>query len=482
MRDRAERHAVDQDRARRRLVHAEQQLHQRRLARAVLPDDRHRRPGGQREGERGKHRPFGARVAERQVAESIPDRSRAGAVAVPARRDGGRVVVLEPEQAVGGRQGGDHPGRPGGGRGQLGAGAADQRDRHQHGAERDGAVATRGPRRTRSRPSGPPRTAASRPTGRRVPCAPRGRHAGRATRSAAACTRLGAGPGRRSGARPRRTRSRTGRRSVRPGGGPRPSRPRDRFVIRFAIRSATSGGTAATGSSSSHGDTEPSSTSRAMMRAADETLRQDLPGRGGELAAAGVEPLDLGEVVGPLQVLQRRHAADQLDHPPGPVDGDPVGQRHRLGRADGGQHPGQAEQDGRPPRRPRSPAPRRRTARRRRAAGSRAGSRWPATEPSTSRVVTRAIQPGAARKPSKNRIAASRARRRGDGRRPSATRRPGAVPSARRGAVSRRGAVCSLGHCANLAAWIRYISAYVPPAATSSSWLPRSVITPPSST
>ena len=45
-------------------------------------------------------------------------------------------------------------------------------------------------------------------------------------------------------------------------------------------------------------------------------------------------------------MLKRRHAADQLDHPPGAVHGDPVGQRHRLGRADAGQHPGQAEQDG----------------------------------------------------------------------------------------------------------------------------------------
>ena len=46
----------------------------------------------------------------------------------------------------------------------------------------------------------------------------------------------------------------------------------DRLVIFFATRSAISGGTAVTGSSSSHGDTEPSSTSSAMIRAADETL------------------------------------------------------------------------------------------------------------------------------------------------------------------------------------------------------------------
>ena len=46
----------------------------------------------------------------------------------------------------------------------------------------------------------------------------------------------------------------------------------DFFVIFFATRSATSGGTAVTGSSSSHGETEPSRTSRTMMRATIETL------------------------------------------------------------------------------------------------------------------------------------------------------------------------------------------------------------------
>ena len=44
-----------------------------------------------------------------------------------------------------------------------------------------------------------------------------------------------------------------------------------------------------------------------------------------------------------LQVLEARHAADQLDELGRPVDGDPVAQGHRLGRADRGQHPGQAE-------------------------------------------------------------------------------------------------------------------------------------------
>jgi hypothetical protein len=44
------------------------------------------------------------------------------------------------------------------------------------------------------------------------------------------------------------------------------------LVIFFATRSASSGGPAAIGSSSSQGETEPSRTSSAMMRAPDATL------------------------------------------------------------------------------------------------------------------------------------------------------------------------------------------------------------------
>ena len=47
----------------------------------------------------------------------------------------GGGVILEPEQPVGGGQRADHRPRTGRGRGQLGARAPDQRDRHEHGAE-----------------------------------------------------------------------------------------------------------------------------------------------------------------------------------------------------------------------------------------------------------------------------------------------------------------------------------------------------------
>jgi hypothetical protein len=43
-------------------------------------------------------------------------------------------------------------------------------------------------------------------------------------------------------------------------------------------------------------------------------------------------------------VLQAGDAADQLDQPACPVHSDPVAQRHRLGRADRGEHPAEAEQ------------------------------------------------------------------------------------------------------------------------------------------
>ena len=53
--------AVDRDRARRRLVEAAQQLHERRLARAVLADDRDHRAGGEVEVDVVEHEPVGAR-------------------------------------------------------------------------------------------------------------------------------------------------------------------------------------------------------------------------------------------------------------------------------------------------------------------------------------------------------------------------------------------------------------------------------------
>jgi len=101
--DRVQRDAVDLDRPRRGLVHAEQQLDERGLARAVLPHDRYRRPGRKREVKRGKHGPLRARVLERQVAQRDPRRQPAGRGGGARGRDGGRVMVLEPQQAVGRR-------------------------------------------------------------------------------------------------------------------------------------------------------------------------------------------------------------------------------------------------------------------------------------------------------------------------------------------------------------------------------------------
>ena len=62
--------AVDRDRARRRLVEAAQQLHERRLARAVLADDRDDRSGGELEVDVVEHEAVGAGIAERDVFEA----------------------------------------------------------------------------------------------------------------------------------------------------------------------------------------------------------------------------------------------------------------------------------------------------------------------------------------------------------------------------------------------------------------------------
>jgi hypothetical protein len=51
-----------------------------------------------------------------------------------------------------------------------------------------------------------------------------------------------------------------------------------RFVIRLAMRSPNSGGTAHSGRNSSHGDTDASSANRVTIRAALATLANNLRG------------------------------------------------------------------------------------------------------------------------------------------------------------------------------------------------------------
>ena len=110
------------------------------------------------------------------------------------------------------------------------------------------------------------------------------------------------------------------------------------------MRSPSSGGTAHSGSSSSHGDTEASSTNRVTIRAALATLASSWRGAAASCRRLAVEPFDLGEVVRPFQMRQPGNPADQRDQLGRAVDGDPVGQGHRLGRADRAQHPADRHQ------------------------------------------------------------------------------------------------------------------------------------------
>ena len=88
-------------RAARRLVELGQQLDQRRLAGAVLADERDDRAGRQVEVDVVEHQPLGARVGERHVveADAVVRAGRAPAGRRSATSDGG--VVLEPGQAPG---------------------------------------------------------------------------------------------------------------------------------------------------------------------------------------------------------------------------------------------------------------------------------------------------------------------------------------------------------------------------------------------
>ncbi len=263
------------------LVHAEQQLDERRLARAVLPDDGHRRPGRQRAASSASSTaPLGARVAEGDVAQrdARPQPGRA------RRRPGGGVgrgvMVLEPEQPVGGRQGGDQRAGAVGGRGQLGARAADQRDRHQHGAERDPrpSVARDDDERDRGHQAGRVQQPA-RPTARPGPGAPRGRlrrsSAPSGTRAAAARWRRG----RRSAARRRRTRSADRSKSMPASRRSAAIASSARLVIGFATRSAISGGTARHRAAAAATAT-PSRAARAGRRSGRRTRRCDSICRG----------------------------------------------------------------------------------------------------------------------------------------------------------------------------------------------------------
>ena len=81
--------AVGLDRARLGVIQAAQQLRERGLARAILPHDGKRRPGGDREIEALEHR-RAARVGEREIAEA--DRSlrhTRGAPGAGGQRSGG---------------------------------------------------------------------------------------------------------------------------------------------------------------------------------------------------------------------------------------------------------------------------------------------------------------------------------------------------------------------------------------------------------
>ena len=91
--------SIDEDAAARRLVHLRQQLDQRRLAGAVLADDRDHRAGRQIEIDVVEHEPLGAGIRKRDVIEAD---ALGQALRAPADRPlptSDRRIVLEPGQA-----------------------------------------------------------------------------------------------------------------------------------------------------------------------------------------------------------------------------------------------------------------------------------------------------------------------------------------------------------------------------------------------
>jgi hypothetical protein len=84
----------------RRVVEAGQKLHQCRLARSVLADERQHLAGAEREGEMSYGPAFGARVAEPHVLEDEPLAERLRDGARIGRRDDLRLDLEEGEQVV----------------------------------------------------------------------------------------------------------------------------------------------------------------------------------------------------------------------------------------------------------------------------------------------------------------------------------------------------------------------------------------------
>ena len=94
-----ERRVINLDRARRRLVHLRQQLHQRRLARAVFADDGDHRAFRQGDGHVVEHEARRAGIGERHAieADAVPQPRGHGHVRRGVER---RRVVFEPREAA----------------------------------------------------------------------------------------------------------------------------------------------------------------------------------------------------------------------------------------------------------------------------------------------------------------------------------------------------------------------------------------------
>ena len=96
----AEIDAVDLDRAALRVVEPAQQLGERRLARAVLPDDRERGPGRDREVEAVEHGPLVGVVRERDVAHPDLARGQSGGGTAPRRAARRSGAIAAPRRSV----------------------------------------------------------------------------------------------------------------------------------------------------------------------------------------------------------------------------------------------------------------------------------------------------------------------------------------------------------------------------------------------
>ncbi len=304
---------VDRDPAGARAVHAGQQFDQSRLAGTVLAHHRDGGAGLQREADVGQRRGVLAGVGEADVikADAVGQGGGHGLARIEPQA---RHVVFQPEQAVGGGRRGGERASAGAGPGYLPLGAPQQADHLNHGA--GGGLAVRGAQ-DQGRDRGAEAGRVQDPPGR----FPRRGDVRGAQRLAVDLVAEPFVPGQQPVGHPEGAQlpGRGGRRGQREQVIEQPP-PVGQVVIgallhprRLPVRHGGRDGEERHHDQGRPDQGEQHGRADELDSRADQA--QGLGGRAGQGPAAFAQRVDLGQVVGPLEVLQERGLAGQVADP-----------------------------------------------------------------------------------------------------------------------------------------------------------------------